>query len=75
MDKFNLDLSLVARLGGYSAPRTHRRKERFPGMTVTCAMIDSLPVVLEKTKERIFAPDRIHYRIRSLRLAVSLKRC
>ena len=24
VDKFNLDLSLVARLGGQSAPRTHR---------------------------------------------------
>ena len=38
MDKFNLDLSLVARLGGHSASRTHRGKERFPGMTVTCAL-------------------------------------
>ena len=33
MDKFNIDLSLVARLGGHSVPRTHRGKERFPGMT------------------------------------------
>ena len=56
MDKFNLDLSLVARLGGHSASRTHREKEHFPGMTVTCALIDSLPVVLEKPKDRIFAP-------------------
>ena len=31
MDKFNLDLSLVARLGGRSAPRNHKGKERFPG--------------------------------------------
>ena len=31
MDKFDLDLSLVARLGGHSQPRTHRGKERFPG--------------------------------------------
>ena len=56
MDKFNLDLSLVARLGGHSALQTHRGKERFPGMTVTCALIDSLPVVLKKPKDRIFAP-------------------
>lgn len=28
VEKFNLDLSLVARLGGHSAPRTHRGKER-----------------------------------------------
>ena len=39
MDKFNLDLSLVARLGGHSAPRTHRDKERFPGVTLTYALI------------------------------------
>ena len=30
MDNFNIDLSLV---GGHSAPRTHRGKERFPGTT------------------------------------------
>ena len=28
MDKFDLDLSLLARLGGHSMPRTHRGKER-----------------------------------------------
>jgi hypothetical protein len=39
MDVFNLDLSLLARLGGHSAPRTHRGKERFPGMTITYALI------------------------------------
>ena len=33
--RFDLDLSLVARLGGHSQPRTHRGKERFPGMTIT----------------------------------------
>ena len=37
MDKFNLDLSLVGRLGGHSAPRAHRGKERFPNMTITYA--------------------------------------
>merc|ERR1712196_721185 len=39
MDVFGLDLSLLARLGGHSAPRTHRGKERFPGMTITYALI------------------------------------
>jgi len=48
MDKFNLDLSLVARLGGHSAPRTHRGKERFPGMTITYALIQ----MVEKISER-----------------------
>eukprot|EP00913_Durusdinium_trenchii_P022521 g21156.t1 len=39
VDKFDLDLSLLARLGGHSQPRTHRGKERFPGMTITYALI------------------------------------
>ncbi|CAE7333005.1 osm1, partial [Symbiodinium necroappetens] len=49
VDKFNLDLSLVARLGGHSQPRTHRGKERFPGMTITYALIQMLEKVAEKT--------------------------
>jgi len=35
VDKFELDLSLIARMGGHSVPRCHRGKERFPGMTIT----------------------------------------
>lgn len=31
-DKFGLDLSKVARLGGHSQPRTHRGNAQFPGM-------------------------------------------
>lgn len=31
-DKFGLDLSKVARLGGHSQPRTHRGGAQFPGM-------------------------------------------
>ena len=42
VDKFDLDLSLLARLGGHSQPRTHRGKERFPGMTITYALIQML---------------------------------
>merc|ERR1719439_284796 len=54
MEKFNLDLSLVARLGGHSAPRTHRGAERFPGMTITYALIQMVVKVAEKTdKARI----------------------
>jgi len=49
VEKFDLDLSLVARLGGHSAPRTHRGKERFPGMTITYALIQMLEKVAEKT--------------------------
>merc|ERR1719236_126583 len=54
MDKFNLDLSLLARLGGHSAPRTHRGAERFPGMTITYALIQMVEKIAEKTdKARI----------------------
>merc|ERR1711933_246406 len=49
VEKFDLDLSLVARLGGHSAPRTHRGKERFPGMTITYALIQMLEKVAERT--------------------------
>merc|ERR1711937_799400 len=49
MDKFNLDLSLVARLGGHSQPRTHRGKERFPGMTITYALIQMVEKIAEKS--------------------------
>jgi hypothetical protein len=31
-DRFGLDLSKVARLGGHSQPRTHRGDAQFPGM-------------------------------------------
>merc|ERR1712232_939092 len=47
-DKFDLDLSLVARLGGHSMPRTHRGAERFPGMTITYALIQMMEKVGEK---------------------------
>merc|ERR1719145_324004 len=49
MDKFDLDLSLLARLGGHSQPRTHRGAERFPGMTITYALIQSVEKVAEST--------------------------
>jgi flavocytochrome c len=40
MDVFGLDLSLVSRLGGHSFPRTHRGKTKFPGMTITYALLE-----------------------------------
>merc|ERR1712194_824861 len=48
VEEFNLDLSLLARLGGHSAPRTHRGKERFPGMTITYALIQMVEKIAEK---------------------------
>merc|ERR1719311_1965537 len=59
MDKFDLDLSLVARLGGHSAPRTHRGKERFPGMTITYALIQMVEKVAENSdRARIITKAR-----------------
>jgi len=49
MDTFDLDLSLLARLGGHSMPRTHRGKERFPGMTITYALIQMVEKIAERT--------------------------
>jgi flavocytochrome c len=40
ISNFGLDLSLVSRLGGHSQERTHRGKERFPGMTITYALME-----------------------------------
>merc|ERR1712127_99864 len=61
VDKFNLDLSLVARLGCHSAPRTHRGAERFPGMTITYALIQMVEKIAEKTdKAQIITKARAH---------------
>lgn len=54
VEKFNLDLSLVARLGGHSQPRTHRGKERFPGMTITYALIQMLEKARQLDASSIF---------------------
>ena len=51
-DNFKLDLSLVSRLGGHSQPRTHRGKEKFPGMTITYALMEALEAIAEKKDGR-----------------------
>merc|ERR1712048_1421783 len=48
-DTFSIDLSKVARLGGHSQPRTHRGKERFPGMVITYALIQSIEKIADKS--------------------------
>jgi flavocytochrome c len=52
-DKFKIDLSLVARLGGHSHPRTHRGKERFPGMTITYALMERLEELAKTEPNRV----------------------
>lgn len=42
VDVFGVDLSLVARLGGHSIPRTHRGKGGAPGWAMTSALVKAL---------------------------------
>jgi len=49
MDEFGVDLSLVSRLGGHSQPRTHRGKEKFPGMTITYGLMEKLEEIAEES--------------------------
>merc|ERR1712050_563405 len=61
VDKFELDLSLVARLGGHSMPRTHRGKERFPGMTITYALMQRFEKIAETSdKAKIINKARVY---------------
>ncbi|KAL3901655.1 MAG: hypothetical protein SGCHY_000430 [Lobulomycetales sp.] len=62
-DAFEVDLSLVSRLGGHSEPRTHRGKEKFPGisfhsysptgMTITYALMEKLEDLSKSTPDRV----------------------
>lgn len=42
VERFNLDLSKVSRLGGHSQERTHRGGAQFPGMTITYALMEKV---------------------------------
>lgn len=50
---FGLDLSVLGLMAGHSAPRTHRGKEKFPGMTITYGLMSALEKVAEKEPERV----------------------
>ncbi|KAH6669346.1 putative fumarate reductase [Halenospora varia] len=53
-DVFNLDLTLVSRLGGHSHPRTHRGHDaKFPGMAITYALMQRLEELAENEPERV----------------------
>merc|ERR1719506_2657863 len=52
MDNFKLDLSLVSRMGGHSEPRTHRGKERFPGMTITYGLMEKYEDICDEEDGR-----------------------
>jgi flavocytochrome c len=52
-ERFGLDLSLVSRLGGHSFPRTHRGKEKFPGMTITYALMEKLEDIAQHEPHKV----------------------
>ncbi|KAF2858313.1 fumarate reductase flavo protein subunit [Piedraia hortae CBS 480.64] len=53
-DVFNLDLTLVSRLGGHSFPRTHRGHDaKFPGMAITYALMQRFEELAETEPERV----------------------
>ncbi|KAF8578684.1 Flavocytochrome c [Ramaria rubella] len=53
VDKFGLDLSKVARLGGHSQPRTHRGGAQFPGMVITYAQMERLEDLAQSIPDRV----------------------
>ena len=57
MDKFNLDLPLVARLGGLSDHRSHKGKERFLCTTITYAVIQMVERIAEKSDKAKIITD------------------
>lgn len=51
---FDLDLSVVSRLGGHSQPRTHRGKDaKFPGMAITYRLLETLENLADSEPERV----------------------
>ncbi|GAM86030.1 hypothetical protein ANO11243_040400 [Dothideomycetidae sp. 11243] len=60
-DVFNLDLTLVSRLGGHSFPRTHRGHDaKFPGMAITYALMQRFEELAEKEPERMQLIKKAH---------------
>ena len=53
-DVFNLDLTLVSRLGGHTQPRTHRGHDaKFPGMAITYALMQRLEELSDLEPDRV----------------------
>ena len=59
MDKFNLDLLIVARLGGLSAHISHTGKDRFSCMTVTYALIQMVEKIAGKSDKAKIITDGV----------------
>jgi flavocytochrome c len=58
---FNCDLSKLGLMGGHSRARTHRGKEKFPGMAITYALISALEKVQKEdpVRARIVTKARV----------------
>ncbi|KAJ6484637.1 Flavocytochrome c [Mycena sanguinolenta] len=52
-DSFNVDLSVVSRLGGHTNPRTHRDKSGAPGWAITSALIKKLTALADESDARV----------------------
>ncbi|KAJ7486331.1 Flavocytochrome c [Mycena galericulata] len=50
---FGVDLSVVARLGGHSAPRTHRDNSGAPGWAITSALMKRLVAIATEDPGRV----------------------
>ncbi|KAJ7617277.1 Flavocytochrome c [Roridomyces roridus] len=50
---FGVDLSIVSRLGGHSAARTHRDKSGAPGWAITAALMKKLTALAETDGARV----------------------
>ncbi|KAK6465199.1 osmotic growth protein [Scheffersomyces coipomensis] len=51
---FDLDLTIVSRLGGHSQPRTHRgRDSKFPGMAITYRLLETFEALTETEPSRV----------------------
>ena len=74
-DRFGLDVSVVARLAAHSFPRTHRGKERFPGMALTYGLMEALDAEAQKpnTKARVINKARVFELIREGEEVVGVK--
>ncbi|KAJ5936264.1 hypothetical protein N7454_005562 [Penicillium verhagenii] len=60
-DVFNLDLTLVSRLGGHTHPRTHRGHDaKFPGMAITYALMQRLEELADAEPGRVQIVKKAH---------------
>ena len=50
---FGIDLSILGLMAGHSKARTHRGKEKFPGMTITYGLLTALEDAAKREPERV----------------------